>query len=118
MGDSFHNHVPCPTSSEPSNSKLTLVASCSKSLSHKSLKQIPVFNNGRIRKSHVNDMALFLLKVGALETVRRLSKHRCPFIWSSLQTLQVFCYPPLKWLQRWKLFGNLIKGMQVCFYIT
>ncbi|XP_023761021.1 uncharacterized protein LOC111909437 isoform X1 [Lactuca sativa] len=113
MGDSFHNHVPCPTSSEPSNSKLTLVASCSKSLSHKSLKQIPVFNNGRIRKSHVNDMALFLLKVGALETVRRLSKHRCPFIWSSLQTLQVFCYPPLKWLQRWKLFGNLIKGMQM-----
>ncbi|XP_024966836.1 uncharacterized protein LOC112506792 isoform X3 [Cynara cardunculus var. scolymus] len=27
--------------------------------------------------------------------------------------LQVFCYPPLKWLQRWDPFRNLIKGAQI-----
>lgn len=113
MGDSFHNHVPSTTSSETASSKVTLVASSSKSISHKSLKQIPFFNNGKITKLPVNDVALFLLKVGALETVRRLSNHKCPFIWSSLQSLQVFCYPPLKWLQRWNLFKNFIKGMQM-----
>lgn len=113
MGDSFNNPVSFPTtSSEASKSKLTLVSSYSNPLSYMSLKKIP-FNNGKIRKLPANDMALFLLKVGALEIVRRLSKHRCPFIWSSLQTLQVFCYPPLKWLQRWDPFRNLIKGMQM-----
>ncbi|KAI3772371.1 hypothetical protein L6452_03556 [Arctium lappa] len=119
MGDSFQNHVPT-TSSEAAgsmtsrkDSKLTLVASVSKPLSHTSFKRIPLFNNGKIRKSPVNDVALFLLKVGALETVRRLSNARCPFVWSSLQALQAFCYPPLKWLQRWDPFRNLIKGVQM-----
>ncbi|KAL4571015.1 hypothetical protein LXL04_017765 [Taraxacum kok-saghyz] len=113
MADSFHNHVPTTTSSERPSSKLTLVASSSKSFSHKSLKQIPFFNSGKIKKVPINDVALFLLKVGALETVRRLSNHKCPFIWSTLQTLQVFCYPPLKWLQKWVPFRNLIKNMQM-----
>ncbi|XP_024966835.1 uncharacterized protein LOC112506792 isoform X2 [Cynara cardunculus var. scolymus] len=119
MGDSFQNHVPsrspeaAGSMASRKDSKLTLVASVSKPLSHTSLKQIPLFNNGKIRKSPVNDLALFLLKVGALETVRRVSNARCPFIWSGLQALQVFCYPPLKWLQRWDPFRNLIKGAQI-----
>lgn len=109
MGDSFHNHV--PTSRKDSN--LTLVASGSKPLSPTYLKKIPLFNNGKLKKLPVDDMALFLLKVGVLEIVRRLSKAKCPFVWSSLQALQVFCYPPFKWLQKWNLFKNLIKGMQI-----
>lgn len=125
MGDSFPNHVPI-TRSEASgsmtsrkDSKLTLDASSSESLPHVLLKKTPLlFNNGKIRKSAAVDVAMFLLKVGALETVRRLSKARCPFVWSGLQALQVFCYPPLKWLQRWNPFRNLIKGAQVCLYLS
>ncbi|KAK1408449.1 hypothetical protein QVD17_40230 [Tagetes erecta] len=120
MGDLFPNHVPITRSeaagsmTSRKDSKLTLDASGSKSLSHILLKKTPLlFNNGKIRKSAAVDMALFLLKVGALETVRRLSKARCPFVWSGLQALQVFCYPPLKWLQRWDPFRNLIKGAQI-----
>ena len=124
MGDSFQNHVPTTSSdaagsmTSRKDSKLTLVASVSKPLSHTTSKQIPLFNKGKIRKLPVNDVALFLLKIGALETVRRLSNAKWPFVWSSLQALQVFCYPPLKWLQRWEPFRNLIKGVQVCLCVT
>lgn len=119
MADSYHNHA-LTTSSETAgsttsrkDSKIALVASVSKPLSHTFLKNIPSFNNAKIRKSHVNDVAFFLLKVGALEAIRRLSKARCPFVWSGLQGLQAFCYPPLKWLERWLPFKNLIKGAQI-----
>ncbi|KAL8208581.1 hypothetical protein R6Q57_007993 [Mikania cordata] len=119
MEESLQTHVPATSfkaaasMTSRKDSKLTLDDSGSKSLSHMCLKKIPLLsNNGKIRKSTAVDMALFLLKVGALETVRRLSKSRCPFVWSGLQALQVFCYPPLKWLQRWNPFRNLIKGAQ------
>nr|XP_043620737.1 uncharacterized protein LOC122592546 isoform X2 [Erigeron canadensis] len=119
MGDLFRNHVPstsyeaAQSTTSRKDSKLTLVASGSKLLSHASSKQIPLFNNMKLRQLPANDMALFLLKVGWLEMVRRLSKAKCPFVWSGLQALQVFCYPPLKWLQRWAPFRNLIKGAQI-----
>ncbi|KAK9075812.1 hypothetical protein SSX86_004141 [Deinandra increscens subsp. villosa] len=120
MGDSFQDHFPARnlkaagSMTSGKDSKLTSDASSFKSLSHTlSKKKTILFNNGKIRKSVVVDVALFLLKVGALETVRRLSKARCPFVWSGLQALQVFCYPPLKWLQRWDPFRNLIKGAQI-----
>lgn len=121
MEDSVHNHVQTLSSEAVAgsvtsrwDSKLTLVASGSKPISHTLLNQIPLFNNGKIRKLPVHGVGLFLLKVGALEIVRRLSKARCPSVWSGLQALQVFCYPPLKWLQRWDPLKNLIKGAQVC----
>ncbi|XP_076907697.1 phosphatidylinositol/phosphatidylcholine transfer protein SFH9-like [Bidens hawaiensis] len=118
MGDAFQNHVPttnfkaASSATSKKDSKLTLDASSSKSFSHTSLKKIPLLllNNGKMRKSAAIDVSLFLLKVGALETVRRLSKARYPFVWSGLQALQVLCYPPLKWLQRWDPFRNLIRG--------
>ncbi|KAI3694592.1 hypothetical protein L1987_77559 [Smallanthus sonchifolius] len=120
MGDSFQNHVPTTSfkaagsMASRKDSKLTLDASSSKSFSHICLKKIPLlFNDGKIRKSAVIDVSLFLLIVSALEAIRRLSKARCPFVWSGLQALQVFCYPPFKWLQRWYPFRNLIKGAQI-----
>lgn len=59
------------------------------------------------------DVALFLLKVAALETVRRVSKVKCPCIWRGIQALQVVCYPPFKFINRWAPFKGLIRGMQV-----
>lgn len=56
---------------------------------------------------------MFLLKVGALEIVRRFSGATCPFVWSGIQALQVVCYPPLKWIERWAPFKGLVSGMQV-----
>ncbi|XP_071726672.1 uncharacterized protein [Rutidosis leptorrhynchoides] len=118
MEDSVHNDVQTLSSEAGSlpckiDSKLTLVASHTKPLSHTLLKKIPLFKDVKAGKMPVHDVALFLLKVGALEIVRRLSKARCHFVWSGLQVLQVFCYPPLKWLQRWDPFSNIIKGAQM-----
>lgn len=59
------------------------------------------------------DVALFLLKVAALETVRRVSKAKCPCIWRGIQALQVVCYPPFKFINRWAPFKGLIRGMQM-----
>ncbi|KAJ9178262.1 hypothetical protein P3X46_010161 [Hevea brasiliensis] len=55
--------------------------------------------------------AIFLLKVAALETVRRVSRSKCPPVWRGLQALQVLCYPPFKWIQRWAHLNSLLKGM-------
>ncbi|KAK1409482.1 hypothetical protein QVD17_36008 [Tagetes erecta] len=58
------------------------------------------------------DIGAFLLTTATLEIVRRFSLAHCPFIWRGLQALQILCYPPFKWIQKWAPFTNLVKGMQ------
>ncbi|KAK4763773.1 hypothetical protein SAY87_013211 [Trapa incisa] len=60
----------------------------------------------------VGNAAFFLLKVAALEAIQRFSKAKCPFVWRGVQALQLLCYPPLKWIQRWAPIRGLIKTMQ------
>ncbi|KAL9247682.1 hypothetical protein vseg_021089 [Gypsophila vaccaria] len=59
------------------------------------------------------DLAFFILKVIALETTRRVSKSKCPFVWQSIQACQMLCYPPFKWIQRWAPFNGLVQGMRM-----
>ncbi|KAJ6715896.1 SEC14 CYTOSOLIC FACTOR FAMILY PROTEIN / PHOSPHOGLYCERIDE TRANSFER FAMILY PROTEIN [Salix koriyanagi] len=61
----------------------------------------------------VGQVAIFLLKVAALETVRRVSRSKCPHVWNGLQALQLLCYPPFKWIKRWAPFKGLVKGVQM-----
>ncbi|KAL3518214.1 hypothetical protein ACH5RR_020803 [Cinchona calisaya] len=123
MGDStsssssFRTYVATDSASGNKKSTGHLIASGRKSFIHQSLQKIPFQNHW---KSHVNlgwvaasPAASFLLKVAALEVVRRFSKARCPFLWSTLQALQVVCYPPFKWIQRWNPFRTLVKGVQM-----
>nr|GMD73492.1 SEC14-like protein 5 [Ipomoea batatas] len=98
-------------SSNPS--KRHAIASGSKSFAHQSLKRISLLDCGKVGRGAGGQIALFLLKVAALESVRRISKSKCPPVWSGLQALQVVCYPPFKWIQRWNPFGMLVKGMQM-----
>lgn len=81
--------------------------------SRKSFGGVVLMKNSRITKNVANDAAMFLLKVGALEMVRRLSTVKCPFVWSGIQALQVLCCPPLKWIERWTPFKGLVIGMQM-----
>ncbi|XP_009353705.2 uncharacterized protein LOC103944947 [Pyrus x bretschneideri] len=67
----------------------------------------------RIGNGVVSQAALFLLKMAALETVRRFSRAKCPWAWRGFQALQFLCYPPFKWLQRFAPFKALVNGMQV-----
>nr|DAD25875.1 TPA_asm: hypothetical protein HUJ06_027343 [Nelumbo nucifera] len=88
-----------------------LVASAPKSFSRKVFRHITSLDHGRLGFT-AGPAALFLLKVAALEIVRRVSRAKCPFAWFSLQTLQILCYPPFKWIERWPVFKGLVKGMQ------
>ncbi|XP_030471916.1 uncharacterized protein LOC115689873 [Syzygium oleosum] len=95
-------------------SQKSLVAARPKAFSKNkfSYRHIASLGHGRIRSGVLGDVAFFLLKAAALETVRRFSRAKCPFVWRGLQALQFLCYPPLKWLQRWASFRGLVKGMQ------
>ncbi|XP_022148409.1 uncharacterized protein LOC111017064 [Momordica charantia] len=90
-----------------------IVASRSKAFSKNAIRSVASLSQSRIASGAVGQVTFFLLKVVALETVRRLSKSRCPFAWRGLQALQVLCYPPFKWIQRWTPFRGLVKGMQI-----
>ncbi|CAO1941434.1 unnamed protein product [Urochloa humidicola] len=54
----------------------------------------------------------YVVVVVVLEAVRRVSKARCPFIWNSIQALQVLVYPPFSWIQRWAPLKFLVQGIQ------
>lgn len=97
--------------------KINLVASSPKAFSQSNRRHIDLLSRGKnISVGAAGHIAIFLLKVAALETVRRVSKAKCPNLWRGLQALQVVCYPPFKWIQRWAPFKGLIGGMQVCSY--
>ncbi|KAK4786219.1 hypothetical protein SAY86_002908 [Trapa natans] len=90
----------------------SLVASRPKAFSGGAYRHIASLSHHGKGSGVVGNAAFFLLKIAALEGLRRLSKAKCPFVWRGLQALQLLCYPPLKWIRRWALFGGLIKTMQ------
>lgn len=104
------------TASIVTNNKLTKrrsVAPLPKASSQPSFRHIASLSHSRSANDAVGHVALFILKVAALETVRRFSRAKCPFAWRSIQALQVLCYPPFKWIQRVAPFRSLAKGIQV-----
>lgn len=93
--------------------KRTLVASSPGYISPKTFKRISPPKPLSLRTGPTREIAFFLLKVAALEAVRRLSKTRCPFVWQAVQAFQCLCYAPFKWIQRWTPLRILVKGAQV-----
>ncbi|XP_060212652.1 uncharacterized protein LOC132640187 [Lycium barbarum] len=92
--------------------KICLVASATKHFSAKTLKCITKVKQSVQTSGFAGDAVIFLATTAVLEIVRRLSKARCPFIWSGLQALQVFCFPPFKWIQKWAPLKPLVKQLQ------
>lgn len=88
-----------------------MVASPAKAISPKTIKQI-VPKQLILSRESTGHVASFLVKVLALEVVRRISKARCPFIWNSIQALQVLSYPPFSWIQRWAPLKFVVQGIQ------
>ncbi|KAL3619157.1 hypothetical protein CASFOL_036727 [Castilleja foliolosa] len=100
--------------SNKNNSKGLSIAPGPKSYAHRQPLR-PIMSNKMeiFGKGAGGQVVSFLIKTIALEAVRRISRAKCPFIWTGLQGLQVLCYPPLKWIQCWNPFGHLVKGMQM-----
>jgi hypothetical protein len=86
-----------------------LVVAPPKCFSQNTLNCITSFKKGIKGNKSAGDLGLFLLTTAVLETVRRLSKSKCPIVWQGLQALQLLCYPPLRWIQKWAPFKGLAK---------
>ncbi|XP_043697547.1 uncharacterized protein LOC122648393 [Telopea speciosissima] len=118
MGDSLHFSPQSQNFEVPSVSvskkalERCLVSSAPEVFFQKRFKHITTVDRVRMGSDTAGHIAFFLVKVMALEVVRRFSKAKCPFAWHGLQGLQLLCYPPLKWIRRWSLFRGLVKGMQ------
>uniref|UniRef100_A0A1J3H2U2 Sec14 cytosolic factor n=1 Tax=Noccaea caerulescens TaxID=107243 RepID=A0A1J3H2U2_NOCCA len=115
MGDhSSRSSTMSTVSSRKEFPKRSLVAAIPRAVQQTICKHVSSASNGRVGSGGtVRNAAVFLLKIAVLEVVRRVSKAKCPHLWNSLQALQCFCYPPLKWIQRWAPFKELIKAMQM-----
>lgn len=117
MGDSLHVSGSSKNSEVLNNvttskrSQQCLVVSTQKNL-QKLLKPLVSLKRVRLGRGSTDPIVFFLLKVAALGMLQRLSKARCPYIWQGLQALQIICYPPFKWIQRWTPLKILVKGMQ------
>ncbi|CAK8576030.1 unnamed protein product [Lathyrus sativus] len=88
-----------------------LVASRPKGFAQRFSEPLVSLRHGDFRTT-VGRAAFFLVKVAALETVRRFSKSRCPCVWRGLQGLQILVYRPFQWFQRWSTFRSLVKSME------
>ncbi|ESQ37331.1 hypothetical protein EUTSA_v10002507mg [Eutrema salsugineum] len=93
--------------------KRSLIAAIPRAVQQTIYKNVSLASNGSVGSGTVHTAAVFLLKIAVLEVVRRISRAKCPLLWNSLQALQCLCYPPLKWIQRWAPFKELIKAMQM-----
>lgn len=119
MGDAVHSHGLSKNSDTigvvngKNVSKKCVVTSGSEAFFENTLRHIGSLNHGKLGRGNARHVALFFLKVATLEMVRRFSRAKCPFAWRGLQAMQVLCYPPFKWIQRWAPFKGLVKGMQV-----
>jgi hypothetical protein len=96
----------------------TLVASPAKAISPKCVKNIVPSKQLILSGDSVGHVASFLVKVVALEAVRRVSKAKCPFIWNSVQALQILVYPPFRWIQRWAPLKFVVQGIQVILFLS
>ncbi|MED6120850.1 hypothetical protein PIB30_024875 [Stylosanthes scabra] len=91
----------------------SLILSCPKSFVLRYHHRVVSLVEGDFGTSAVGRITFFALKVAALEIVRRFSKSKCPFVWKGLQALQILCYPPFQWIQKWTPFKGLVESMQV-----
>lgn len=78
----------------------------------KTLKHMVSLKSLRLSRDHSGELLSFVIKVAALEAVRRFSNKKCPILWKFVQAFQVLSYPPLKWLQRWGPLRLIIRGAQ------
>lgn len=97
----------------------SLVAASSRPISEKMVKRMIPMKHLGLEEGPTSRVLMFLLKVAALEVVRRVSEVKCPLVWKVLQGFQFLGYLPLKWLQRWSPIRNMARLMQVsliCYF--
>ncbi|GAB4836601.1 hypothetical protein Ancab_001513 [Ancistrocladus abbreviatus] len=93
-------------------SKQHAVAPVPVKYSQKALKSIASVDNGTFGVRTAVEIGQLLLKVAALEMIRRFSTAHFPLAWCGLQALQILRFPPFKWIMKWAPFKGLEKCIQ------
>ncbi|KAL3702306.1 hypothetical protein R1sor_020328 [Riccia sorocarpa] len=83
-----------------------------RSLLNRSIAPILSIKRVGLTGGSTGQFLVFLLKLAALEAVRRGTKGRCPQIWWGLQGISLFQAPPFSWFQRFRPVRELVKGTQ------
>ncbi|KAJ0983976.1 hypothetical protein J5N97_002332 [Dioscorea zingiberensis] len=107
--DNFQSQSKAASKNMP---KIRIASSTRGTISQKALSHIQPLKSLRLGQGPSSQVVWFLIKVAALEGVRRLSTPRFPFVWRAVQAFQFLCYPPFKWIQRWAPFKLLVHGAQ------
>lgn len=89
-----------------------LVASFPKALLQNAVVPFVSLKQVKVTKETTGQFVFFLLKVAALEVVRRISEAKFPVLWKGIQGIGLLKCPPFSWLQRWTPFRHLAKSTQ------
>lgn len=89
-----------------------LVASFPKSLLQNAVVPFVSLKQLKVTRETTGQLVFFLLKVAALEVVRRISEAKFPVLWKGIQGIGLLKCPPFSWLQRWTPFRHLAKSTQ------
>ncbi|KAH9325338.1 hypothetical protein KI387_005516, partial [Taxus chinensis] len=92
--------------------RYSLAASIPKALLQNTVAPFVKLKQVKVTRESSSHLLFFLLKIAALEVVRRVSKTRFPLLWKSIQGIWLLKYPPFSWLQKWMPFRHLAKGAQ------
>lgn len=111
MGARHQASQDAPSSCSPVR-KFSLV-SFGNTLAKSAVEPILSLKDLRITRQSGNKLLVFLLKVGALELIRRGSMAHCPQLWWGIQGLSLLQVPPFVFLQQWAPFRYLVHGAQV-----
>lgn len=119
MDDSTSNSISC-TNPELRNvkgknlasRKPFLVASIPKALLQNAVAPFISLKQVKVTRQTTGQFVFFLLKVAALDVVRRISEAKFPVLWRGIQGLGLLKCPPFSWLQRWTPFRLLAKSTQ------
>ncbi|KAL8159766.1 hypothetical protein V2J09_001303 [Rumex salicifolius] len=99
-------------SNSEGKSRLSLVAAIPKPSPEKEHKKNSSKDQSILSMETAMEVGWFLLKMATLEAIRKFSKAHCPLAWHGLQALQVVCYSPFKWIEKWAPTKFLVNFMQ------
>jgi len=89
-----------------------LAASFPKALLQKAVVPFVSLKQVKVTRETTGKFVFFLLKVAALEVVRRISEAKFPVLWKGIQGIGLLKCPPFSWLQRWTPFRFLATSTQ------
>ncbi|MCO5598281.1 hypothetical protein L7F22_052373 [Adiantum nelumboides] len=91
---------------------LSMARSLKNAVVQSAIQPIISLKTVRVNRESGGKLLAFVIKVVALEIVRRHTHTRFPLVWGCIQSLPLLQLPPFSWLQQWVPLNNLLIGSQ------